>query len=153
LNAELLQVAYTIVILPIAAARFSDWAGDDVPFEVTMFWSVSLPVNIDLRFSWESFISDTVFLLSGIINVTLFTTTRNILPAGSVKLPRFRVDKQAISRPHFVTEYELESGSLSPYHQASGTYTLKAFPGVDWTKGDPSGIQASPVSKTVLPNS
>ncbi|KAJ7899664.1 hypothetical protein B0H13DRAFT_1622682 [Mycena leptocephala] len=130
----LYPVAYTIVILPIAAARFSDWAGDDVPFEVTMF-------------------CDTVFLLSGIINVTLFTTTRNILPAGSVKLPRFRVDKQAISRPHFVTEYELESGSLSPYHQASGTYTLKAFPGVDWTKGDPSGIQASPVSKAVLPNS
>ncbi|KAJ6530051.1 hypothetical protein DFH09DRAFT_1370837 [Mycena vulgaris] len=81
----LYPVAYTIVILPIAAARFSDWAGNDVPFEVTIF-------------------SDVVFLLSGVINVTLFTTTRRILPSGSVKLPKFKVDKQDISRPRIPTE-------------------------------------------------
>ncbi|KAJ7787921.1 hypothetical protein B0H14DRAFT_2951281 [Mycena olivaceomarginata] len=96
LNADLLQVAYTVVILPIAAARFSDWAGKDVPFDVTIF-------------------CDTVFLLSGIVNVTLFTTTRRILPPGSIKLPRFRVDKRAISRPQITTEYDLESGSLSSH--------------------------------------
>jgi hypothetical protein len=154
LNANLLQVAYTVVILPIAAARFSDWAGKDVPFDVTIFWSVSLPVNIDLRSSWEGSISDTVFLLSGIVNVTLFTTTRRILPPGSIKLPRFSVEKRAISRPQIITEYDLESGSLSS-HQVSGTYALKKYLSIDSTEEGPSGIQTPPASesKEVIPNS
>jgi len=61
----LYPVAYTIVILPIAAARFCEWSGRDVPFTVTIF-------------------SDVVFLLSGVVNVLLFCATRRILPARSV---------------------------------------------------------------------
>ncbi|KAJ7366126.1 hypothetical protein DFH08DRAFT_833553 [Mycena albidolilacea] len=129
----LYPVAYTVVILPIAAARFSDWAGKDVPFDVTIF-------------------CDTVFLLSGIVNVTLFTTTRRILPPGSIKLPRFRVEKRAISRPQITTEYDLESGSLSS-HQVSGTYTLKKYLSIDSTEEGPSGIQAPPALKEVIPSS
>ncbi|KAJ6554613.1 hypothetical protein B0H19DRAFT_1294531, partial [Mycena capillaripes] len=122
LIAELLQVAYTVVILPIAAARFSS-------------------------------ISETVFLLSGIVNVILLTTTRRILPAGSIKLPRFRVNKRAVSRPQIVTEYALESGSYSSHHRVSGTYTLKAYSSVDSTEGGPARILAPPASKEVIPNS
>ncbi|KAJ7268499.1 hypothetical protein C8J57DRAFT_1325306 [Mycena rebaudengoi] len=100
----LYPVAYTIVILPIAAARFSDWAGNDVPFEVTMF-------------------SDVVFLLSGVVNVTLFTSTRRILPAGSIRLPSFGTvtDKRAISRPQIPSGTQLESG-LSSYSEPMGSY-------------------------------
>lgn len=61
----LYPIAYSIIILPIAAARFSEWSGHNVPFGVTIF-------------------SDVVFLLSGFVNVTLFTTTRRLLPAQSV---------------------------------------------------------------------
>ncbi|KAJ7500658.1 hypothetical protein B0H11DRAFT_1800569 [Mycena galericulata] len=112
----LYPVAYTIVILPIAAARFSEWAGNDVPFEVTIF-------------------CDMVFLLSGIVNVTLFTTTRRILPSGSVRLPGFRIDKHAISRPQVPTEYRLESG-LSSYHEALGKDDEKSYVTVDSTETD-----------------
>ncbi|KAF8185602.1 hypothetical protein K438DRAFT_2155481 [Mycena galopus ATCC 62051] len=63
----LLCVAYTILILPIAAARFSSFAGQDVPFEVTIF-------------------TDAVFLLSGVVNVAVFTITRRILPPDSFKV-------------------------------------------------------------------
>ncbi|KAJ7110857.1 hypothetical protein C8R44DRAFT_985589 [Mycena epipterygia] len=112
----LYPVAYTIVVLPIAAARFSDWAGNDVPFEVTIF-------------------SDMVFLLSGVVNVTLFTSTRRILPSGSVKLPTFRVDKHTISRPQVPAEYQLESG-LSSYHETLGRDSMKSYATVDSTETD-----------------
>jgi len=62
----LYPVAYTVVILPIAAARFCEWSGRSVPFAVTIF-------------------SDAVFMLSGVVNVLLFCAThRRILPAQSV---------------------------------------------------------------------
>ncbi|KAJ7268492.1 hypothetical protein C8J57DRAFT_1325285 [Mycena rebaudengoi] len=101
----LYPVAYTIVILPIAAARFSDWAGNDVPFEVTMF-------------------SDVVFLLSGVVNVTLFTCTRRLLPAGSIRLPSFGTvaDMRAIPRPQIPSGNRLESG-LSSYSEPMGSYS------------------------------
>jgi len=93
----LYPVAYTIIILPIAASRFSAFAGNDVPFEVTIF-------------------SAAVFLLSGIVNVTLFTTTRRILPPDSFKIPKW-----TISRPQPIPDYTVEAGPDS-YYQPSGTY-------------------------------
>lgn len=70
----LYPVAYTILILPIAAVRFSTWAGKDVPFEGTIFGGA-------------------VFLLSGIVNVTLFSTTRRVLPPQSLKFPWSRTQE------------------------------------------------------------
>ena len=32
-----LQIAYTIMILPIAICRFADWSGHEIPFAVTIF--------------------------------------------------------------------------------------------------------------------
>ncbi|KAJ7039161.1 hypothetical protein C8F04DRAFT_1033878 [Mycena alexandri] len=101
----LYQVAYTILILPIAAARFSAFAGAEVPFAVTIF-------------------ADAVFLLSGVVNVTLFTTTRRILPVDSIKIPKW-----SISRPQPIPEYnvnpeagvDVEAG-VDSYYQSSGTY-------------------------------
>jgi len=93
----LYPIAYTILILPIAASRFSSFAGDDVPFGVTVF-------------------SAAIFLLSGIVNVTLFTMTRRILPPESFKIPKW-----SISRPKPITELTLEPGTDS-YYQSSGSY-------------------------------
>ncbi|OSD03068.1 hypothetical protein PYCCODRAFT_1434945 [Trametes coccinea BRFM310] len=61
----LYPVAYTILLLPIAISRFSEWMGHEVPFTVTI-------------------VCDAVFLLSGFVNVILFLTTRRVLPANSV---------------------------------------------------------------------
>jgi hypothetical protein len=62
-------VVYTILIVPIAGARFAAFAGKEVPYEVTIF-------------------ADTVFMLSGFVNAVLFTTTRRVVPA-SVIFPKF----------------------------------------------------------------
>jgi hypothetical protein len=70
----LYPVAYTLIILPIAAARFSSFAGHPVPFSVTIF-------------------CDTIFLLSGTVNVILFTTTRRILPPRSIIPSRFTISQ------------------------------------------------------------
>jgi hypothetical protein len=78
----LYPVAYTIIILPIATARFTAFSGHDVPFEATIF-------------------CDTVFLLSGTVNVILFTSTRRILPPESI------IPKSTISRPKpVITTFE-----------------------------------------------
>ncbi|KAK7685356.1 hypothetical protein QCA50_011720 [Cerrena zonata] len=66
----LYPIAYTIMILPIAVCRFADWTGHEIPFAVTIF-------------------SDSIFLLSGLVNVILFTTTRRVLPQHSVIPHRF----------------------------------------------------------------
>ncbi|TFK53878.1 hypothetical protein OE88DRAFT_1625314 [Heliocybe sulcata] len=82
-------VAYTIVILPIAAARFSEWSGHEVPFLVTIF-------------------CDTVYLFSGTVNVILFSMTRRILP------PRSVLGKFMISRPHLIESSSAMEQTLAP---------------------------------------
>ncbi|TBU49185.1 hypothetical protein BD309DRAFT_852116 [Dichomitus squalens] len=64
----LYPVAYTILLLPIAICRFAEWTGHNVSFAATIS-------------------SDAIFLLSGIVNVVLFLTTRRVLPLHSV-LPK-----------------------------------------------------------------
>ncbi|KAJ6495634.1 hypothetical protein C8R47DRAFT_366042 [Mycena vitilis] len=96
----LYPVAYTIIILPIAASRFSSFAGHDVPFEVTMF-------------------SDAVFLLSGFVNVTLFTATRRILPPDSFKIPKWAISSPSSPKP--IPDYTVETDTDS-YYRSSGTY-------------------------------
>lgn len=53
-------VAYSILVIPIAAARFSAFDGKTVPFAVTIFTS-------------------SIFMLSGFVNAILFTTTRRVI--------------------------------------------------------------------------
>lgn len=54
-------IAYTVLVLPIAAARFSTFSGASVPFSVTIFTAA-------------------VFMLTGFVNAVLFCLTRNVLP-------------------------------------------------------------------------
>ena len=54
-------IAYTVLVLPIAAARFSTFTGASVPFSVTIFTAA-------------------VFMLTGFVNAVLFGLTRNVLP-------------------------------------------------------------------------
>lgn len=70
----LYPVAYTIIILPIAVSRFSSFAGNEVPFGITIF-------------------CDTVFLLSGAVNVILFTATRRVLPPKSIIPGRYIISQ------------------------------------------------------------
>jgi len=105
----LYPVAYTITILPISVARFCGWRGrSKVPFAVTIF-------------------CDVIFLLSGMVNVTLFVTTRRVLPAQSIIPRRF-----VISRPK-LTESFVQSDTDAFYQddpmekqtEASGTSILQ----------------------------
>lgn len=70
-------VAYTILIVPIAAARFASFSGKAVPYEVTIFTA-------------------TVFMLSGFVNAVLFTATRRVVPASSI-FPAFIRERFGIS--------------------------------------------------------
>lgn len=57
-----------------------------------------------------------MFLLSGVVNVTVFTMTRRILPPDSFKIPKW-----AISNPQSIPEYTIEAGPDS-FYQSTGTY-------------------------------
>ncbi|KAJ7594675.1 hypothetical protein C8J56DRAFT_821572 [Mycena floridula] len=63
----LYPIGYVILLLPIAITRFATWAGHEIPFEWTIF-------------------SAAVFLCSGFINVTLFLSTRPVLPPKSMRI-------------------------------------------------------------------
>jgi len=54
-------IAYIVIVLPMAASRFSTFSGSEVPFPVTVFTA-----------SW--------YMLHGFVNTVLFCTTRDILP-------------------------------------------------------------------------
>ncbi|THH00148.1 hypothetical protein EW026_g2346 [Hermanssonia centrifuga] len=73
-------VGYAMIILPIAAVRFSEWSGHEVSFAATIF-------------------SDTVYLLSGVVNVSLFFFTRRVLPRHSVITKRFHNDHNSDVSP------------------------------------------------------
>ncbi|KAI0321214.1 hypothetical protein OF83DRAFT_1168646 [Amylostereum chailletii] len=62
-------LAYFILILPIAIARFTSWSGHDVAFGATIF-------------------CDSVYLLIGIVFTGLFISARRILPPQST-IPKF----------------------------------------------------------------
>lgn len=104
-------MAYTIIILPIAAARFTAWAGRDVPFEATIFWSAYCfsvtGHKVEVPFS------DVIFLFSGVVNVTLFMTMRQFLPRESMTI-HMSVPKWAIGAPASLPSTK-ESGPDSYY--------------------------------------
>ena len=55
--------AYTVLVVPMAASRYSTFSGIFVPFTVTITTAA-------------------VFMLHGVVNTVLFCTTRNILPGS-----------------------------------------------------------------------
>ncbi|KAJ3857532.1 hypothetical protein EV368DRAFT_30047 [Lentinula lateritia] len=103
----LFPIAYCIIILPIAVSRFAAWNGHIVSFEETVF-------------------CETVFLLSGCVNVTLFCTCRQILPPKSLVLL-----KRSISKPKPIQRVEATSVAVppesDPYYAASITTTVVGY--------------------------
>ncbi|EAU91554.2 hypothetical protein CC1G_02043 [Coprinopsis cinerea okayama7 len=63
----LYPVTYAILATPIVIVQFVSWSGIKVSFEWVVF-------------------SGSVYLLSGLLNAIVFTTTRRILPASSLRL-------------------------------------------------------------------
>lgn len=110
-------VAYTILVLPIAAARFSAFNGQTVPLAVTIFTS-------------------SIFMLSGFVNAVLFTTTRRV-----IQLPSSWKNNRlfTFSRRSNDTERILSAG------QNSATATMIQVDGPDYPTANASvaqGIQA-----------
>lgn len=117
-------VAYTILVVPIAAARFAQFSGKPVPYQVTVF-------------------AATIFMLSGFVNAVLFTTTRRVVPASSI-FPRFIRDKFGISTG---------TGMNTNQRSLTGTGTVlsrisKSFPPNNYGGGPFGGIGIS-VEKAV----
>lgn len=82
------QFAYTILFLPIAILRMCEWAGHPASFVVTIFWyalsvfSGRNPISLTL----VSSTSDSVFLMSGMVNVLLFCTIQRVIPIKEVTI-------------------------------------------------------------------
>lgn len=74
-------VAYSVLIVPIGAARLSEFAGQKVPAGVTFF-------------------TDFVFNLTGLVNVILLLTTHRMFP--DTALPDFNARRKELSRSVFV---------------------------------------------------
>lgn len=87
-------MAYVVLILPMSIVRFAMWAGHKISVEVSIFAS-------------------SVFLLMGIVNVTLFLTTRPVLPPESMKIRK-------ISNPTLVKPPSPTESKSGPQHYESG---------------------------------
>lgn len=100
-------IVYTILVVPIAAARFAQFGGNPVPWQVTVT-------------------TGTIFMLSGFVNAILFTTTRRVLPASNI-FPKFIREKFGIStgtgmntQQRSFTNTNMSMRASKPYHQGSG---------------------------------
>jgi hypothetical protein len=90
-------IVYTILIVPIAGARFASFAGKLVPYEATIF-------------------ADTIFMLSGFVNAVLFTTTRRVIPASSI-FPKFIRERFSITSGSGVNTQQRPCSISSPATQ------------------------------------
>ncbi|KAI6153685.1 hypothetical protein BKA82DRAFT_4092828 [Pisolithus tinctorius] len=89
-------LVYIIIVLPISAARFSEFRGQDVPFAVTAF-------------------ADTLFASSGLFNTILYALTRpGLMPRRPSHDPQStllaRVTMHA--RDRFPQDYMMEDGNF-----------------------------------------
>ncbi|KAI0256435.1 hypothetical protein BJV78DRAFT_1278922 [Lactifluus subvellereus] len=118
------QIAYTVMIIPITCCRFSAWAGHYVPSSLTV-------------------LSDFVYLLSGLVHVILFVSTRSILPPRSM-FPKFLISSpQVLLSSTAVPDNDFDSrfgGPTSTYGE-----TEKMGPPVFIDALDPHNPFADPV--------
>jgi len=98
----LYPIAYVILIFPIAVSRFASWAGNNVPFEVTIFTAA-------------------IFLLSGLVNVVLFTTTSRILPGDSMKISHWTLSHPTVSPNEAGDQGRERRASHATGHNRSGS--------------------------------
>jgi len=95
-------IAYIALVLPISVCRFLEWAGHKIPFGVIIF-------------------ADAVFLLSGLVNAILFTTTRKLVPTRGArglfsrsKSLRSDVESQRSNTPIITPYFAAEKLPVSP---------------------------------------
>jgi len=82
-------ISFTILLLPVAIARITSFAGHRVPFAVTIF-------------------ADSLFNLTGLLNVILLVTTRRFYP--DMDLPEFNTPRNTAHQ--FLL---MENGGVSPF--------------------------------------
>lgn len=85
-------VAYTVLILPIAACRYASFAGHKVPFAATIF-------------------SGAVFMLSGLVNTILFASTRRVVPKRDalLSISITRIQQQSSSSSVLIHKEDVEA--------------------------------------------
>jgi len=112
----LFPVAYTILILPVASLRFTEWAGHGVAFESVIFCG-------------------SILMLSGLVHVILFLTTRRILSDEAIF-------DGALNRPRLA---QTESFFFGPDSFTNISDTLAKSSGTSSKGGEPpSMIQRAP---------
>jgi len=90
-------VAYTILVLPIAAARFSAFNGKVVPLAVTIFTAG-------------------LFMLDGFVNALLFTATRRVIQLP----PNWKISHFTLSR----RSHDSERGPITGPYMSTATATM-----------------------------
>lgn len=108
-------MAYVILILPMSIVRFVSWGGHQVSLEATIFASA-------------------VFLLLGISNVTLFLTTRPVLPPKTM---------WKISTPTLVTVAIPTTSSHGPHYESY----LDPYYGSFFAKQDQEAAQLTAIEE------
>ena len=139
-------VAYTILVLPIAAARFSAFNGKGVPFEVTIFTS-------------------SIFMLSGFVNAVLFTTTRRVIQLpSSWKNNRLFTFSRRSNDTERVLSTVLYSPTTTmthvddPHHASASTSVTRspqaplAFTPFSYPKSQPNDSSSGPSTTQYAPN-
>jgi len=118
-------IGYIVLILPIAASRFSEWAGKPVPFEVTIF-------------------SATVFMLSGVVNAVLFVITRRVIPKDLI-VPFFMRSRRVIPEDSIVPFFIRSRTGTDPPPGINSTTTTTTS-----KEGDTISIHSNASSNATL---
>ncbi|KZV96278.1 hypothetical protein EXIGLDRAFT_733631 [Exidia glandulosa HHB12029] len=104
----LYPIAYFIIILPMAACRYANWADDVVPFQAIIF-------------------ADVIFLLQGFINTVLFFSTRNVIPADHRNIFRIERDEDMEEKGEKVPSHHSKPKKVKPLkiQQAIGVISIE----------------------------
>jgi hypothetical protein len=106
---DIIQIAYSLILVPISLARLVEFAGGTVPDWAPIVTDVLF--NLQGKPSLSSFLTQhqlTIHTHTGFVNVTLFLATRHFFPDVAV-LPEFTIRRKEYS-PGIV-----EAGGLTPF--------------------------------------
>jgi len=122
-------VAYSLILVPVALARFSTFTGHHVPF-------------------WATIFTDTIFNLTGLVNASLLIYTRSVLP-DTATLPHFTTPRP---RPRSDSSSVFSFVSSSAYYHSSEKATLDRDDGPSDSDGHEFGLSLADKSEVRVVN-